>query len=292
MKCFYHNADLDGICSAAIVRLAHPAAELIGINHGDPFPWETIELGEVVYMVDFSLQPFEEMTRLVQACDLRWIDHHKSAINDMKEHNREIDFARGLQRDGIGACWLVWEFFHGTKRLPRAVELLARYDVWDHEDPDTLPFQYGIRTLEMAADPRHEAWGILLGDAGFNDQQLVDEILVDGAAILRYIDNDNALKARALCFDHELEDRDGRLLRCLCANFGPANSQFFDSKWDPAKYDAMLLFSFRPRSRQWTISLYTTRDDIDVSDWAKQMGGGGHKGAAGFQVDYLSEVGL
>ena len=31
-------------------------------------------------------------------------------------------------------------------------------------------------------------------------------------------------------------------------------------------------------------SFRTTRDDVDVSAWAKAMGGGGHKKAAGFTV--------
>ena len=38
MKCFYHSADLDGQCSGAIVKLARPDCELVGIDYGDPFP--------------------------------------------------------------------------------------------------------------------------------------------------------------------------------------------------------------------------------------------------------------
>lgn len=34
----------------------------------------------------------------------------------------------------------------------------------------------------------------------------------------------------------------------------------------------------------WTFSMYTTREDIDLADLAKSMGGGGHKKAAGFVV--------
>jgi nanoRNase/pAp phosphatase (c-di-AMP/oligoRNAs hydrolase) len=35
------------------------------------------------------------------------------------------------------------------------------------------------------------------------------------------------------------------------------------------------------------VSLYSTRDDIDCGAIAKTYGGGGHKGAAGFQCDTL-----
>ena len=70
MKAFYHSADLDGHCSGAIVKYAHPECELIGINYGDKFPWESIGQDETVYMVDFSLQPFSDMIRLNKACSL------------------------------------------------------------------------------------------------------------------------------------------------------------------------------------------------------------------------------
>lgn len=316
MKCFYHNADLDGICSAAIFHQKYPDAELIGINYGDPFPWDDIEPREPVCMVDFSLQPFSEMVKLRQLTDaLVWIDHHKSALSDADKEGWKTDaemgensavVVPGLRRDGIGACALIWEYWFPRKPLPRAVELLARYDVWDHEDSDTLPFQYGIRIKNYSHDPADPAWSLVLDESG-EFGQLAPEVascLEDGRAILRYIDNDNTIKAKALCFEHELmwpgklpgEDlfRQGsrRALRCLAANFGPSNSKLFDSLWDPEKYDAMLLYSYRPKNKLWTISLYTTRDDVDVSVVAKAYGGGGHKGAAGFQVEELSEVGL
>ena len=63
------------------------------------------------------------------------------------------------------------------------------------------------------------------------------------------------------------------------------NSQIFDSVWDNQKYDAMLTFGWR--KGKWTVSLYSDKDDIDVGIIAKGRGGGGHKGAAGFQVDVL-----
>ena len=83
--CFYHSADLDGHCSGAIVRKKYPDVELIGINYGDEFPWEKIP-GNLVIMVDFSLQPFDDMVRLLEMGDIVWIDHHKSAIEDYNNH--------------------------------------------------------------------------------------------------------------------------------------------------------------------------------------------------------------
>lgn len=67
MKCFYHSADLDGHCSGAIVKQMHKSCEIIGIDYGDKFPYEVIEDGEIIFMVDFSLQPFDRMIKLDQS---------------------------------------------------------------------------------------------------------------------------------------------------------------------------------------------------------------------------------
>ena len=42
------------------------------------------------------------------------------------------------------------------------------------------------------------------------------------------------------------------------------------------------------------VSLYTDRNDVDVSEIAKAYGGGGHKKAAGFRVDVhgMIEIGV
>jgi oligoribonuclease NrnB/cAMP/cGMP phosphodiesterase (DHH superfamily) len=286
-KVFFHSVDCDGICSAAIINnalldgfsITNPQIEFIGINYGQPFPWDNIEKGETVYMVDFSLQPFENMVRLNNLADLTWIDHHKTTIEARDSFGCALQF-KGIQKIGLGACALVWEWFHNTK-LPRTVELLAKYDVFDHSHPDTLPFQYGINTLECASDPLDPTWQQILDD----DTHLFPHLLGQGRAILKYIEKDNARKAKTLCFDHEIDG-----LKVLAANFGPSNSKFFDSKWDPKQYDVMMFFSWH--KHHWTVSLYTDKPEVDVGEVAKNRGGGGHKRASCFRVKSLKEIGL
>ena len=90
MKCFYHESDFDGQCSAAIVRYAFPDCQPMPITHGDSFPFDAIQTGETIYMVDFCL-PIDLMVRLSQLSEFIWIDHHKSAI----EAAEEIGFGQG-----------------------------------------------------------------------------------------------------------------------------------------------------------------------------------------------------
>ena len=41
---------------------------------------------------------------------------------------------------------------------------------------------------------------------------------------------------------------------------------------------------------KWSISLRSSKPEFDVSIIAKQRGGGGHKGAAGFEVDNFKKI--
>jgi len=273
MKCFYHSADLDGHCSGAIVKHKFPECEMIGIDYGDKFPWDSIKLHEAVYMVDFSLQPFDQMIELNERCDLIWIDHHKSAIEECK--NSESIFF-GVQNSDLAACELTWKYFSGDKP-PTAVFLLGRYDVWDHSDPNVLPFQYGLR-MEENTFPGSPVWDDLFLDEG---RKKFFEILHRGRVALEYQKQQNKKIIKSRGFEIELDG-----LRVIACNAPLTNSQLFDFVWDPEKYDAMLTFSMRP-DRQYTISMYTDKPEVDVSEICKARGGGGHKGAAGFQCNEL-----
>lgn len=275
MKCFYHSADLDGLCSGELICRAHPECKMIGIDHGDLFPWDSIGPGETIYMVDFSLQPWEHMERLAETCDLVWIDHHKSAIEE--NARRPINF-RGIATSGLGACALVWRWLRVnehvfTGRMPRAIQLLAEYDVFDHHDPDCLPFQYGmrIRDTQLGAPIWQD---VLFGVSDVPADYALLEVVGEGRTALTYQKRQDAIAAKASCFETELDG-----LRCIAVNRGLINSQFFDVVWDSEKHDAKL--SFWWTGKHWKVSLYS--DKVDVSKIAKARGGGGHAGASGFQ---------
>ncbi len=276
MKVFYHSADLDGYCAGAIVRKAYPDAEMIGIDYGDPFPWERIAQGEQVVMVDFSLQPFADMVRLADLADLVWIDHHQTAIE--AEEAADGFVCNGFRIIGRAGCELAWEYFFPDERMPYAVTMLGRYDVWDHTFPQVLPFQYGCRMERTdPADPETiELWDRLLN----GDVAMAAHILDRGAVILEYIAADNRKYAQACAFETDIDG-----LRCIAINRMLTNSQLFESVWNPARHDAMLAFGFR--GGRWHVSLYTTKPDVDVSAVASRHGGGGHRGAAGFTCDVL-----
>ena len=66
-------------------------------------------------MVDFCLQPFEGMSKLNDMCNLTWIDHHKTSIEESRQPfgvTRNCFMAKGGQvlESDYAACELVWMY--------------------------------------------------------------------------------------------------------------------------------------------------------------------------------------
>ncbi len=268
MKCFYHEADLDGHCSGAIVKHAFPECEMIGYDYGKRFPWAAITPGEDVVMVDVSL-PASEMGQLSALCLLTWIDHHKTAIEDAARAGLIIP---GVRTVGLAACELAWGYFMPNLPVPRAVRLLGRYDVWDHGDAEVLPFQFGAKVLDL--DPRGGADRGLWQELFKDHRPDVERIVENGQLILKYKRHGDAKKA-----DNAFETRLGGL-RVIAMN-GHGNSESFRSVYARERHAAMVMFHMR-RDGQWRVSVYSDNEDVDCGAICKARGGGGHKGAAGF----------
>ena len=194
--CIYHNADLDGICSAAIVYDYFYDAKdvsidgnviLYGMNYGDDFPWSFVDKEEMteedkedcipydkVVMVDFSLSK-EDMRRLNNLVELIWIDHHASVVND----NKDI---QGIRDVNHAACELTYMYFN-SGYIPKAVRLIGRYDVWDHSDKEVVPFQYGMKLYDIG--PCNSDWKNLFDNSEIA-LSIVKRIIDNGKMINQY----------------------------------------------------------------------------------------------------------
>ena len=74
----------------------------------------------------------------------------------------------------------------------------------------------------------------------------------------------------------------------LCVNrerFNPIN---FGINYHKDRYDGFACFWYK--DSKWTFSLYNDNGNVDCSLIAKEFGGGGHKGAAGFVIDDINKI--
>ena len=269
MKCFYHN-DMDGKCAGAIVhRYYNGQGDYRSIDYNQDFPFGDIKENEEVVIVDFSLQKeggFEKLFNITK--NVIWIDHHKTAI---EKHKFNFPVG-GIRRNGISGCELTWEYFYNSEP-PKVVKLLGDYDIWAFKYGDaSKALQFGIRLNDT--NPQSENWKHWL-DREFNIQNMIN----DGFLVMRYKINSNESQVRAWGRYAKFEG-----YKAITCNQGATNSQLFDSV-DSTTYDIMMPYVFD--GKQWTIYIYSTNPDIDVSELAKKYGGGGHKGAAGFQCKQL-----
>lgn len=289
MKCFYH-VDADGKCAAFWVKwfigdIKDEEDEYIKINYGMDFPFEKIRDGEKVYIVDYSL-PVEEMKRLLDITkDITWIDHHKTAIEKYKDFEEPI---RGVRYDGVAGCMLTYCYLKHmtrngegkikpfsksmTKDAPYFTKLIADYDVWTFEYGDDTRF-FHVSFEAENFNPDSDNWVELMGL--MNEAQYIE----NGKIMLKYRDSFAKEYCESKGFETEFEG-----YKVYAMNVGLAGSDWFKSV-DDGSYDILMPFSFNGRNGTWTYSMYSKT--VDVSNIAKKFGGGGHKGAAGFNTDQM-----
>jgi oligoribonuclease NrnB/cAMP/cGMP phosphodiesterase (DHH superfamily) len=285
---YYHNRDLDGFSSGAIMKRKFPNAEFIGYDYGQPFE---VPIGVPVMMADVSL-PMSIMFKVAQASNFQflWIDHHASAIQEYQnwlldinrnQEDKTLSPFKAVLQDGIAACEIAWGYFFPDESMPLAIKLLGEYDTWRNQDKvrwenEILPFQFGMRQVCNSLEnfPMH------LLEKGAESQ--VQKIIENGKVILAYQAQINEVQCKK-AFEFEFEG-----LRAICLNGGGFNSDVFKTVYDETKHDIMMPFQWT--GKFWTISLYTTKNEVDCSIIAKSKGGGGHKKAAGFQVQDIRTV--
>jgi oligoribonuclease NrnB/cAMP/cGMP phosphodiesterase (DHH superfamily) len=311
MKCFYHN-DLDGkaaaFCVHAWVGIKEgddgdwQEAHFIPINYDQPFPFETIERGEQIWIVDYSISPDEMRKLLAITPDVTWIDHHKTAIEKYADFETPI---RGIRRDGQAGCVLAWKYIHwwtargegkedfsrdesGTLPVPRCILLTGDRDTWTWKYGDETKYFYAGSQL-YDTEPDSAFWwhcmahetqpreGTGNAEAGEKGRRFWEKLLLRGETIEAYKRQFYKELAESIGYEVGFEG-----CRCLAINVARVSSDVFGELMD----DYEILLPHYHAGKMWTVSLYTNQD-IDVSKIAVKYGGGGHKQAAGFTYQEL-----
>lgn len=281
-----HHFDSDGKAAAYVVNKLTTEKDEFGkeyfsINYGIAFPFEKINKGEIVYIVDYSISS-QEMDRLLSITpNVIWIDHHITAINKYKGYDKPI---RGLRYDGIAGCMLTYNYLTQIKQgkredeilyspltcesAPEFLKLIADYDVWE--------FKYGARTKGFEKglslypnNPDDNLWDILWEEP----TKFMEKIIQQGLTVIKYRENlmQNICKYKgfATVFDGY------KAWAVNCPSMTSADYYHPDDE----EYDIYISFSYN--GKEWVYSLRSC-NGVDVAAIAAKHGGGGHKAAAGF----------
>lgn len=278
-----HHNDLDGRCSAAIVRHAtveEPGRVIIFIecdygNYNNKIPYEAIQPEDQVVIVDFSLQP-PDMQRVIDTgAYIIWIDHHATAAEYPYQQLRGL---RDFADKAWSGCELTWRYFFSGVPVPRVVELIGDYDKW--------LLAYGEESFDcyegmklMPTDPTGDFWQKLFDEKAESDLKMV---LLVGTTARKYRDNYCNRMCESYGYVVQLPLADDpapdavKMVTGWATNIYAFGSQGFGRRFK----DYMFCAAYIHNGENYTVSLYS--EVIDVSAIAKFYGGGGHKGAAGF----------
>ena len=272
----YHGGGCaDGFCSAWIAAraLKCPASALLPVNYGQPPPCVQ---GKRVLIADFCY-PREVLFDLVREAEfVTVLDHHKTAALDLfgpdvvwpcvqEQHCERYHL---VFDGGKSGARLTWEHFHPGEPAPKLVDYVEDRDLrrW------ALPFSREINAALHSYRFDLGLWDSIRDWLASHSGSVT--LANEGTAILRY--------QQALIEQHVkhavTEEIDGH--RVPVVNATTLSSEIGERLAREAPFGVTW---FLRSDGKRVYSLRSRPDGVDVSEVARQHGGGGHTHAAGFQ---------
>lgn len=289
----YHKVDMDGVTSAALVHnfLIKEGVESTNIkvvphNYGFALPNTK---GYTVYVVDLGMK-FDDLKAISEECEkLIWIDHHYTAIKEYEERCSELTSEIDGYRfsNTFAACGLVYLYLYKncdiTQLLPHSIRLISDYDVWNsinekYWEEEVMPYQMYMKTYFLT-----------------NDKSCVENLScdLDLSLLSEYVYE--CIDKGVCMYDYQktmwkahnnyinvgvFHDFKVAYINSLNRN----SHQFYGSK---VLEEVDILCVYTHNNGEWEYSIYSTglNPKLNCGEIAKMYGGGGHKNAAGFNMD-------
>ena len=280
MKIFYHN-DLDGQCSAHLIDRAevytNEEDKFYAMQYGMDFPLSDIQKGEMIFILDFSIEP-DEMEKLLKVTgNVIWIDHHKTAIEKLVKYNGSLG---GIRKVGEAGCVLTWQWLQSQKPfhyqpIPDYVKYIGDFDVMKFDFGDeTRLFRAGCEAEDT--HPRSPIWRWFAS--------CPEAVIKQGKIVQKFMKKNREEYLRNYGFWVKWNG-----FQCFACNTPIWGSMPFEA----VAPHTSIWISFRyEKGGYWTVSLYSDKKQVDVGEIAanykyKGKSGGGHARAAGFQTAEL-----
>lgn len=269
----YHGNCFDGIAAAWVTQRKFPDATCIPAIYGashrqafyDAIGQENLSLERIkdtrIIMVDYSSSR-EDMEKLYQLTDgnFQCIDHHKTAQLACEG----LDFCI-FDMEESGAS-LAWKTYFPDEPMPRLIKYVKDRDLWQFRLAQSHQVNAFIHSYPMTL----EAYGGLVEYLENDENFFIAQ--QQGVAILRYkeqmVDN--------ICMTAEIID--GIPTVNTSVLFSEVPERLLEI-FPTAPYARYYYDRIKDGIRQWGLR---SKGDFDVSEVAKDNGGGGHKNAAGF----------
>ncbi len=252
----YHDGCTDGFGAAyAAWKCLGNRAQYYACSHGTPPPDVK---GKVVAILDFSYDNATTKQMIKDAEALIIIDHHKSAMVELHDiSNCHFDMTKS-------GAMLAWEFFHPGKDHPKFIAYIEDRDLWKWELPYSKEFSAAFDMIPFEFEEFEK----------FEDDSVFDDAVKRGSYILAYSKTvikkiSEKAKRRFFKGKHVLVVNSSHWMSEIGSSLSP-------------KCDFAMIWYYCHKSLSTKVSLRSFHEHTDVSEIAKEFGGGGHKKAAGF----------
>lgn len=307
----YHGGCRDGFCAAWVVNkylkqqtdnyiqeLAKTGGPTFDLGRGPTYhpgyygqdPPDVKDKDVVI--LDFCY-PLEVMEKISTTCEsLIWIDHHKTAIPVFDVFSQFIGSAMplivkfDLSKSGAG---LAWDYFFPNEPRPWLVDYVEDRDLWAKklDSTDLINAYIAIKEFDF------KVWDAVNRDItieeaqryGLIAHQKTEQYIREVCKNVYFVD---IIHPKISVSNVAREESLGEIWKTIpCVNICQVDCS-------EVMAHLLVLYPSSPFSMYWFkrhdgMYQYGMRSvgDFDVSSVAKLYGGGGHKNAAGFQLDYL-----
>ena len=264
--CIYHGNCLDGFGAAWAVRhaLGDEVEFYKGIHQQSPPEVEGLD----VILVDFSYKKNVLEELLKTAASITIIDHHVSAEKDLADLLESKKILGKFDMNKSGAM-MAWEWFNTGIPAPKLIEHIQDRDLWQFKLEDTNEILAGLSSYPFD----FEQWDRFMCDV--NNE--IDSLKRDGKAIVRKLLMDISELIASGVRRMRIGGYDVPVLN--------ASSAYVSDAGNILSKDEPFAACYWDHANGRSFSLRASEAGVDVSEVAKQYGGGGHVKAAGFTVD-------
>jgi oligoribonuclease NrnB/cAMP/cGMP phosphodiesterase (DHH superfamily) len=280
-----------------------------------------LKKGDIITFTDYSFSKESNLEVLfmlvLSGYEVIWIDHHKTSV-DVVSKVRDIHGVRFMDLNRFAmnydfsicvdtshcATWLAWVWAYtklyrevpSERKIPKLIKYVNSYDTFKHDMESTEECHYGVMSYKYEPNTIFKkifnAKSALSVFDGSKESlacmdHFINNMITSGRAIKKYVDRRNESERAQLGFEFSIVDiPNNRVYSCYAMNIH-SNSSAFGSKYDI--YDIVCPFILIG-GKQWKYSLYSSKENVDCAALAETigdtigLGGGGHKGAAGFQT--------
>jgi oligoribonuclease NrnB/cAMP/cGMP phosphodiesterase (DHH superfamily) len=236
-----------------------------------------IEMMKDKYVVicDFSFKKdiFDKMIIATNG-NILILDHHKTAQVYLKEVDQQY-VVFDMNHSG---AFITWTFFYGFDNVSKAVLYVEDNDIWNKALPMTREFTSYLFTREFDFEEY---------DKFFDDSYIMNTALPIGSGMV--IQNDSYIESLIKQCIPTFMLIDKRYYFVVHLNSSVLRSELGNGVLKYLKNaNFSAIYSFDSFNNTTNISLRSLDDRSDSTEISRLNGGGGHRNASGFNLNYIS----